>query len=947
MKHFIILLIILLGHFPTTTAQNQDLPFVPPIYNYSQTQYKAGLQNWQISQCKTGVLYVANNQGLLTFDGQVWQLHYLPQKKIARSVLADNNDSKQRVYVGSFEEFGYFQRNAQNQLIYTSLKDQLKDYRFHNDEVWRIFKHQDKIYFQTFSSYFVFDGNQVRAFSPKPAPFAMFSDGNTLYMQGVNADFYTIDPQHRLHQKLSTNSLGGLVIATIPYQKELLLVTDKNGLFFFNPQTDQLRKFTTDIDALLPSIRLNRALITDEGNLILGSLSEGLYAINVSTGKLLWHIHKKNGLNNNTVLGLYEDIQRNLWVALDNGIAMIEIPSKLRFLNLNGDVELISDMAEQGNSYYLASNKGVFSLTNGKLNKLPNFSSQVWFVKQFDHQLFVGHNKGVSELVGDQLRPLSNVGVGGMDLKKGTIHGQEVLVGSSYSVLTIYKRNKAGRWEPSHIVDGFFDLTYRIEIDPMGNIWTNHIYKGVCKLSLTEDLRKVKHKTVFSKPKTKEALRLLKIRGKVVFADGSQFYYYNEDKEEIVPYTILNEQLPQLTKTRNIVPVNDNWFWFITATDYFLVSFADGQYKITEKIAFDELQHPTTEDRASVFVSSDGASFFCLDGSIARYTDNAPQTTYPYNLSLKSLRSYDRDTDQYLLEEITANPSFPYAKNNLVFQFQYPNFSKEHYQLWYVLEGYDKRWTQADPDFSISYQNLPPGKYRLKVKVLNELNKELSLYSLPFQITTPWYKSLWAYIFYFVSFIGVSIVATAIYFRYKMKKKERSFLRERIRRQRLLESREQEVTKLQNQMLANQLEYKSKALAEATMLNIRRDEFLTNLIVELEQLMDNQKVSKAKSHLILQHIRENISEEDQWAVFQENFDMIHKNFFKNLKERFPSLTTTDLRICVLIRLNYTTKEIATMQGVSIRGVETARYRIRKKLNLSETDNLYDFFVKFQ
>ena len=54
----------------------------------------------------------------------------------------------------------------------------------------------------------------------------------------------------------------------------------------------------------------------------------------------------------------------------------------------------------------------------------------------------------------------------------------------------------------------------------------------------------MKHKTVFSKPKTKEALRLLKIRGKVVFADGSQFYYYNEDKEEIVPYTILNEQLP-------------------------------------------------------------------------------------------------------------------------------------------------------------------------------------------------------------------------------------------------------------------------------------------------------------------------------------------------------------------------------------------------------------------
>ena len=80
-----------------------------------------------------------------------------------------------------------------------------------------------------------------------------------------------------------------------------------------------------------------------------------------------------------------------------------------------------------------------------------------------------------------------------------------------------------------------------------------------------------------------------------------------------------------------------------------------------------------------------------------------------------------------------------------------------------------------------------------------------------------------------------------------MKKKERSYLRERLRRQRLLEAREQEVTKLQNQMLMAQLDYKSKSLAEATMMNITRNEFLTNLITELEELMDNQKVSKAKS----------------------------------------------------------------------------------------------------
>ena len=95
-------------------------------------------------------------------------------------------------------------------------------------------------------------------------------------------------------------------------------------------------------------------------------------------------------------------------------------------------------------------------------------------------------------------------------------------------------------------------------------------------------------------------------------------------------------------------------------------------------------------------------------------------------------------------------------------------------------------------------------------------------------------------------------------------------------------------------MLMAQLDYKSKSLAEATMMNITRNEFLTNLITELEELMDNQKVSKAKSRLILQHIRENISQEDQWQVFQENFDLIHKDFFK-LKELYPQLTPP---ICV-------------------------------------------------
>ena len=942
MKLFIISLLT----FFSTIAQSQNLSLLPPIYNYSQTQYKAGMQNWQVTQCEDGVLYVANNQGLLTFDGQVWQLHYLPQKKIARSVFADSSNPNSRVYVGSFEEFGYFQRNAQNRLVYTSLKDQLKGYSFHNDEVWQIFKYQGKIYFQTFSSYFVYDGSQVQAFTSQPAPFAMFPYGNKLYMQGMNAGFYLIDAQQKLRMELSAEQLNGIVIEIIPFQNELLLVTNKNGFFHYNPSTAELRKFPTEIDTLFPSLRINRALLTANNLLILGTLTEGLYAIDPHSGKILGHIHKKNGLNNNTVLGLYEDAQHNLWAALDNGLAMIEIPSKLRYLNLNGDIELISDMALKDDVFYLASNKGVYTFEEGNLSKIPNFSNQVWFIKQYDNQLFVGHNKGVSELIDNQLQPLDNVGVGGMDLKKGVIHGQEVLVGSSYSVLTIYKKDAAGRWVPSHIVNGYFDLTYRVEIDAFGNIWTSHTYKGVNKLCLTEDLKTIQRKVTYNQLKTKESLKLLKLRGKIIFTDGQQWYDYNDDKQTILPYALLNEQLPQLTTTHQIVPLNDNRFWFITPTDYYLVSFANGIYKIEEKIAFSQLQHPASEERAVAFVTPEGNTYFCLDGSIALYTPKTPQVKFPNNLTLKAFRTYNRSTDLYTPENITPNIAIPYNRNNLQFDFQYPNFSKEQCQLWYRLEGYDKHWREVGNDFRVNYQNLPSGRYQLKVKVLSELGETLSHYTFPFSVITPWYRSVWAYMLYFAGFIGAGALITALYLRYKMKKKERSYLRERLRRQRLLEAREQEVTKLQNQVLIAQLDYKSKSLAEATMMNITRNKFLTNLITELETLLNNQKVSKAKSNLILQHIRENISQEDQWQVFQENFDLIHKDFFKKLKELYPQLTPTDLRMAVLIRLNYTSKEIAEMQNISLRGVETARYRLRKKLQLAEEDNLYDFFAQF-
>ena len=83
-----------------------------------------------------------------------------------------------------------------------------------------------------------------------------------------------------------------------------------------------------------------------------------------------------------------------------------------------------------------------------------------------------------------------------------------------------------------------------------------------------------------------------------------------------------------------------------------------------------------------------------------------------------------------------------------------------------------------------------------------------------------------------------------------------------------------------------------------------------------------------------------------WEVYQNNFNLIHQNFFKRLKEKYPDLTPTDLRFCALLRLNLSTKDIAQFTGLSVRGVEGARYRLRRKLDLPEGTNLVEFLIHF-
>jgi hypothetical protein len=119
---------------------------LPEIHNYSKIDYKAGLQNWDFKQDKNGIIYVANNEGLLSFDGTYWKLYPLPNKTIVRSVTIGSDD---HIYVGGQDELGYFSPGSNGRLIYHSLVDLIpvKDRNF--ADVWDIANYNNEIFFRT------------------------------------------------------------------------------------------------------------------------------------------------------------------------------------------------------------------------------------------------------------------------------------------------------------------------------------------------------------------------------------------------------------------------------------------------------------------------------------------------------------------------------------------------------------------------------------------------------------------------------------------------------------------------------------------------------------------------------------------------------------------------------------------------------------------------------
>lgn len=930
------------------------------IKNIDKTIPGASKQNWGVDCDSNGYIYFANNNGLLEFNGNIWKLYTLPDRLTVRSVKVD--DKKGIIYTGAYHEFGFWERLNNGQLSYTSLSKKARGNIFHNDEIWRIILNDNKVYFQSFSNIYVYENDSIKVISPQANMVFLIKVEDKIFVQldglgiGIlNNDKIDLIPGSEL-------LANGIVRAIMPYGKDQYLIgSGTMGLYVYDGTN--FKEWNSPVQDQIKNAQINTGLF-DGIYYYVGTIMNGVHVFDKS-GNLIVNFSTQNHLQNNTVLGISQDNENNIWLALDRGIDIINNHNSYYIINSDKNIlGSIYSAALYNNSLYLATNRGVYyhpDFSNDLIPlKLENFievkgiQGQTWCLNVYDNQLLCGHNDGsylISDNIADKISHIS----GGYNFKPMIVSQQKYLIQSTYYHLVMYE-NINNNWQVKNIFYQVREPITNIEVGAERYIWASHYLKGVYRMHLSEDLSKIESINFYSVNKgftSNYYNRVTKIADRIAFTTTDGILTYDDLNDTIIPFARIKNETGELYFSEKIVPIGNDKYWFIKGNVTALFKVNQDTITLIQKHDFMNSDVALVEQYENIVPLNDGLSLICLENGFCITNNQKPVTKIENSEIIIANINYILDDQGDLLLPVNKqNTKLVYGKNELEFNLTVSNQFNKDIQYQYKLDGYENEWSDYTYSPVIKYYQLPWGKYTFKVKALINNTIQLPEKSYFFIIKTPWYYSVVAVLFYILLGIFIIVYSLVRIQRYYKRKEQLDIQRyeaecEQKQNEERLKS-QQEIIKLKNENLKKELSYKSKELAISTMSIIKKNEILMNIKDEINKQKEElgTRYPQKFYNSLVKIIDTNISGSEEWEVFENNFNHAHNNLFIRLKEKFTDLTPSDLRLCAFLRLNLTSKEIAPLLGISVRGVETHRYRLRKRLNLSNDDNLIEFILKY-
>jgi ligand-binding sensor domain-containing protein/DNA-binding CsgD family transcriptional regulator len=953
-------LIILTGFCLVSASQNSI--GLPDIVNYTKDLSRKGAQNRQVRQDKKGLLYFANSDGVLSFDGIHWRTYSLPNKSIVRSL---EFGPEGHLYVGGQDEFGILAPGPNGALVYKSLKHIIpKEDRSFSD-VWQIIEYRGSMFFQTSDKIYQVSGNHATVYKSSHWRF-LGKFGDVLLAQDLdNGLLYFENSIWKPYLKESDLPRDHFTTSVTRINKDsALLTTVKHGIFLISDNI--CRKLQSPFIENLARKNISASLMVNDDHIAITTNLDGCHIID-KKGNLVRSFTKKEGLQNNNILDIFMDREKNLWLGLENGIDFIAYNNAIK--------HIYPDYLNEGSGYsarihenhlYIGTSSGLYSvplqkekdlsLLKGKFTPVENTSGQVWNLSEVNGKLLLGHHEGAFVIKQQTAIPIDRSSGFWNFQPLSNVMPASVMVTGTYQGVNFYQYSDQ-RFTSKNLFAHF--ESSRFIVPDNENVWVGHPYKGIYKVRLENNQPLIKKYTQREGILSENGNYIFRINNQIILTTENGIFEYHATEDVFKPSEYYNKIFGR-HKVRYLKEDAQGNLWFVFDK---VLGVAELKTPGVPLIYFPELNNRFVAgfefiypiDQNNILIGGE-KGFFHLN------YEEYKKLKYPLQVVISSIKLFG-ETDSLLFGGYSGSVNdekmlpvdatkINFGFNSFYFEFAAPVYGQQtNIEYSYILEGSDDKWSDFSKRSEKEYTKLEPGNYTFRVKARNNLGKESEEVIYKFTILPPWYQSDPAISLYILLFaFGIFILM-----RYQKKKFALQQLKHQKEQEQLqylhqleIEKAEQELVRLKNEKLEAEIEYKNKELASTAMHLVQKGELLGKVKEQMMQLKKVQGFDAGSDNF--KKIMRTISEEDkmdnQWEEqFAVHFDTIHRDFLFNLKTKFPALSSNELKLCAYLRLNLTTKEIAQLMNISVRGVEISRYRLRKKLAVPTEINLYNFLIE--
>jgi DNA-binding CsgD family transcriptional regulator/ligand-binding sensor domain-containing protein len=899
------------------SIQSYSQELLPFVENYNKANYQGDNQTWNVVQGSDDAMYFANNHYLLRYDGVKWEKNMLPNKTIIRSIYVVGD----KIYSGSYKEFGYWLRkNGKMNYVSISRGKAVFD-DIENEEIWKIFEFNKIIYFQSFNAIYHYDGSSIKKIK---LPFLIsycYPIGNQVLIASVSSGVYRM-LDSGIEKVEGWDILENNVIHDIEkFQNKTYFFTKKNGVYV--EENGVLNSWKNPLNETLKTANINVAHFLKNNKIAIGTSSRGIYIYDFDTNSHI-NIDRNNALMNNSILSIGLDNENDLWLGLDNGIAHIEINSPTAIFSDNsGTLGSVYSVVKTDKGYLMASNHGVFKYENNIFSLIPNSEGQAWNISKINKKYIIGHNEGTYIYENNVFSKLNNIN-GGWNLVKSNVN--EWYLQTSYSGIVIYKNAKD--FSNNIFVKGILKPIKYAAQDKKNEIWAADNYRGLYRINYNDafETTNVENITQKSKENINDfGVKIFEFRNEILFLINKTWYTYNSISNQLVKNDLFNSNFGN---TSDIVKIDEDHF--LVLQEGLLYQFdAEGNNFIRNLIQEKYYKGKIINDNLRIFKNGGSYLLNLDDGFISLQLKR--KTAVKPKIKIEAFND----------DNLVANDSKIKYNSELLINVISGIYGSTKPSLFYKL---DKSAVYSSVASGlIVLNNLDSGSHSLII-----YNHDGATYnkvsSFAFYVAMPWYFSFWMLLLYLVLIGSILLV----YYRWnkmryaqKLKlqeeelKHQKKILEIELKAENELNSQEYEKHILELELQSKSSEVTGKSLSIAKQ---------SEMIESIQEILDREiDLNKVKSE-INKTIKINAVNKHEWETFETNLNQIHNEFIIKLTKKYTELTPKDIKLCVYLKMNLSSKEIAPMMNISYRGVELHRYRLRKKLQLVQDDNLSRFLL---